>query len=59
MSDCAQNNHINCDFNIEDERESVGKIYKNAIETLSANDKPRKFNGKRKQMKKLKSSKSG
>ena len=28
----------NCDFNTEDERESVGKIYKNAIETLSAED---------------------
>ena len=28
----------NCDFNTEDERESVGKIYKNAIETLSADD---------------------
>mmetsp|Transcript_33006 Transcript_33006/g.43475 ORF Transcript_33006/g.43475 Transcript_33006/m.43475 type:complete len:146 (+) Transcript_33006:1297-1734(+) len=28
----------NCDFNTEDERESVGKIYSNAIETLSAED---------------------
>ena len=28
----------NCDFNTEDERESVGKIYKNAIQTLSADD---------------------
>ena len=28
----------NCDFNTEDERESVSKIYNNAIETLSAED---------------------
>jgi len=28
----------NCDFNTEDERESVTKIYNNAIETLSAED---------------------
>ena len=28
----------NCDFNTEDERESVGKIYKGAIDTLKEED---------------------
>ena len=28
----------NCDFNNEDERDNVGKIYSNAIDTLSEED---------------------
>ena len=28
----------NCDFNRDDERDSVEQIYRNAIETLSADD---------------------
>ena len=28
----------NCDFNTEDERDAIGKIFANAIETLAAED---------------------